>query len=246
MNPQNQSAIIVFVDGASSGNPGPGGWGAIVASPDGKVRELGGGEAFTTNNRMELMGVIRALESLPSNEVPIGIYTDSTYVIRGITQWIWAWRKRNWITAEGQEVANTDLWKKLSAQVLGRKIQWNYVRGHTGIPGNERADEIAVSFSKNQRLSLFNGSLLQYPLPIHDIPENTSLPELKSREKTAKAKPVSYLSLLGSLPMRHSTWEECERRIKGQSGAKFKKAMTPDEETEILRSWGFKSEDLRS
>src|SRR2546422_530241 len=96
--------IIVFADGASSGNPGPGGWGAIIATPEGQIVELGGGDPQTTNNRMELMATIRALETPESQSGPVALYTDSVYVIRGITQWIWGWRKNGWKTAEGKEV----------------------------------------------------------------------------------------------------------------------------------------------
>jgi ribonuclease HI len=244
MNPQKENPSIIFVDGACSGNPGPGGWGAVIAKSSGQITELGGGEAPTTNNRMELTGVIRSLESLKKDENPIEIYTDSTYVIRGITQWIWGWRKRGWVSAEGKDVANSDLWKQLSACVADRKIEWKYVRGHSGIPGNERVDQIAVLFSQGKRPLLYQGSLIKYDVAIYDIPDNTSLPEMKSRESMAKTKPHSYLSLIGNSPMRHFSWPECEVRIKGRSGAKFKKAMTPLDEIEILQSWGFKLEDL--
>jgi len=244
MNPQNENPVLIFADGACSGNPGPGGWGAIIAKPSGQIIELGGREAPTTNNRMELTAVIRALESLHKYDGGIEIYTDSTYVIRGITQWIWGWRKRGWISSEGKDVANSELWKALSALVAHHKIAWKYVRGHSGVPGNERVDQIAVSFAQGHRLQLYQGPLLKYDVPIHDIPEDTQLPEMKSKETKSKAKPHSYLSLVGNAPMRHNSWTECEGRVKGRSGAKFKKAMTSSEEIEILRSWGFKPEDL--
>lgn len=239
---------IVFADGASSGNPGPGGWGAVIATPEGQVIELGGGERATTNNQMELMAVIAALDRLRNVPGAVEIYTDSVYVIRGITQWIWGWRKRDWKTAEGGDVANVDLWQRLSALVARRgkenPISWHFVRGHSGIPGNERVDEIAVSYSKGRRPTLYEGPLLQYGVAIHDIPEDTSLPEMKPK---APPKPAaySYLSLVGNTPMRHSTWAECERRVKGQSGAKFKKTTSAEEEATILKSWGYKPGDLR-
>lgn len=232
--------IVIFADGASSGNPGPGGWGAVIATPDGRVRELGGGERATTNNRMELVAVIRALEEAYTVAGDVAVYTDSVYVIRGITQWIWGWRKRDWKTAEGGDVANVELWKALSAQVAARKlkgkVEWHFVRGHSGIPGNERVDEIAVAFSKGSRPSLYVGPLLKYGVPIHDIPEDTSLPEMK--ERAPKVAAYCYLSLLGGVVMRHETWADCERRVKGRSGAKFKKAMSPEEEAKILSDWG--------
>lgn len=242
------SGTVVFADGASSGNPGPGGWGAIIATPDGKILELGGGDRETTNNRMELAAVIGALRKLSDVPGPIHVYTDSTYVIRGISQWIWGWRRNGWKTAEGKEVLNQDLWKDLSG-LLGRRekgseVKWHYVRGHSGVPGNERVDEIAVSFSKGRPIRLYSGPLLSYPIAIHDVPEHGELPEM--RPKTEKKAAYSYLSLIGSVPMRHTDWASCERRVKGQSGARFKKAMSAEEETEILRSWGFSPGDLRN
>lgn len=242
-------AILVFADGASSGNPGPGGWGTVIAHPSGEVQELGGGERATTNNRMELMAVIRGLEFLKTTSGEVDLCTDSTYVIRGITQWIWGWRKREWKTAEGGEVANADLWKRLFILVSARrdlgKVDWKYVRGHTGIPGNERVDEIAVAFTKGQRPKLYSGPLLKYDIAIYDLPENTDLPPEKPRPnvKEQKAEPFSYLSLVGGVAERHSSWADCERRVKGRSGAKFKKAMSRDEEKQILENWGAKLDE---
>lgn len=232
--------IVIHTDGACSGNPGPGGWGTIIAFPDGRVRELGGSEDQTTNNRMELEAVISGLHFVRSNEQDVLIFTDSTYVIRGITQWIWGWMKKGWLNSQGEPVANTEQWKQLLKIVEQRgrqKIQWHYVRGHQGTPGNERCDEIAVSFSKRQWVDLYEGPLLKYPWNPHDVPEDTSVPEMKS--PTIKAAAHSYLSVVNGQAQRHSTWAECERRVKGVSGAKFKKTTSPENEAEILASWGF-------
>lgn len=232
---------IIFTDGACTGNPGPGGWAAVVASPDGHVRELGGKDPATTNNRMELTGPIKALAALEKSSTPITLYTDSTYVIRGITQWIWGWRSKGWKNAQGEEVQNKDLWEALLKQVMRHKpiaINWKYVRGHTGVPGNERCDEISVDFSKGRWVDLYDGPLLQYPVAIHDLPEDQDLPEMKSYDKKSKPAAHSYLSYYGGQVMRHKTWAECERHVKGQSGAKFKKAESANAEADILKSWG--------
>jgi len=108
-----ESPIILFTDGAAKGNPGPGGWGAIVLTPEHHVTELGGGSPHTTNNKMELGGAIAALQHVADRPEPVAIYTDSTYLIQGITQWVWGWRKRGWKTASGTDVLNRDLWEEL-------------------------------------------------------------------------------------------------------------------------------------
>ncbi len=190
---------------------------------------------------MEMMAAIAAFENLEGRLGPVDVYTDSTYLIQGITQWIWGWRKRDWKTSEGKDVANADLWKRLHALVLkrgkGNSIRWHYVRGHAGTPGNERVDEIAVAFSQRKRVELFHGPLLKYPVAIHDLPEDTALPERKPESQEKKAA-YSYVSLVNGVARRHSTWKECESIVKGRPGAKFKKALSAADEEQILRSWG--------
>ena len=244
MDQQNPKAGIIFTDGACSGNPGPGGWGAIIVNPENEVIELGGYEPLTTNNRMELLSIIRALEATPKGAHLFKVYTDSTYVIRGITQWIFRWKKNGWTSAEGKDIANADLWRHLSALAHERKLEWHYVRGHSGIPGNERVDQIAVSYSTRRESFLYKGTLSNYSVQINNIPTDTKLPDQK--KSTTPAKPISYLSMINQVPMRHDNWKDCESRVKGQSGAKFKKAMSVDEEKEILKSWGFTQKDLKN
>ena len=135
--------IEIYTDGACKGNPGPGGWGAVLMA-DGSEKELFGGEASTTNNRMELMAVIEALAAL-KRPCHVILYLDSEYVRKGITEWIAGWKARGWRTAAKQEVKNVDLWKRLDAAVFGggHRIEWRWVKGHSGDPGNERADMLA-------------------------------------------------------------------------------------------------------
>lgn len=133
--------VEIYTDGACKGNPGIGGWGALLQY-DGKTRELFGGESRTTNNRMEMTAVIRALESLqPGSRVRL--HTDSQYVQQGISEWIHAWKKRGWRTADRKPVKNEDLWRRLDELAREHEIEWLWVRGHVGNPGNERADELA-------------------------------------------------------------------------------------------------------
>jgi len=137
-----ESEIVeIFTDGACSGNPGPGGWGAILRY-NGTEKELSGGEAQTTNNRMELMAAIAGLEAL-KRHVKVSVYTDSQYLRDGITRWIHDWKARGWKTADKKPVKNIDLWQRLEMALAGHKIEWHWIRGHSGHPENERADELA-------------------------------------------------------------------------------------------------------
>jgi ribonuclease HI len=235
--------IIVFTDGAAKGNPGPGGWGAIVVTADQRVTELGGGSPHTTNNKMELSGAIAALQHVANQPGPVAIYTDSTYLIQGITQWMWGWRKRGWKTREGGDVLNRELWEQLSSLVDARargEVVWHWVRGHVGTPGNERADQISVAFALQQPPELYVGPIEGYELSILQLPDDTTLPKrTTSAESVAtKVAAYSYLSVVDGVPMRHVTWAECERRVKGRSGARFKKAMSAADESAILSDWG--------
>ena len=232
---------VVFTDGAAKGNPGPGGWGAIVVTPAGRVRELGGGSRHTTNNRMELTGPIEALSHLAKSPGRVALYTDSTYVIRGVKEWIPNWRRRGWRTIAGKDVLNRELWERLwdLVQAHDGGLDWHYVRGHVGIPGNERVDEIANAYALQDDPGLYEGPLSEYPVRVLDIPEDTSLPTASSSNSGGRnAKPYSYLSVVDGVAQRHATWAECEQRVKGKSGARFKKAMSVEDEAGILKGWG--------
>jgi ribonuclease HI len=133
--------VEIFTDGACSGNPGPGGWGAILRW-NGTEKELSGGEAETTNNRMEMMAAIKALESL-KRPVKARLHTDSQYLKGGITKWINNWKRNGWKTAAKKPVKNVDLWRRLEQAAAAHDVEWHWVRGHMGHPENERADELA-------------------------------------------------------------------------------------------------------
>jgi len=137
----NADTIYIYSDGACKGNPGPGGWGALLVT-DGHRKEICGGEANTTNNRMEMTAVIRALESLKRPST-VEVHTDSQYVQKGISEWMIGWKRRNWRTADGKPVKNQDLWLQLDALSQLHRIEWKWVRGHNGHTENERADELA-------------------------------------------------------------------------------------------------------
>lgn len=141
MSEDSQEIVDIYTDGACSGNPGPGGWGAILRS-QGREKELFGGERDTTNNRMELTAVIEALKAL-KRPVQARVHTDSQYVQKGISEWIHAWKKRGWRTAGKQPVKNADLWRALDDEASHHRVEWLWVKGHSGHPENERADALA-------------------------------------------------------------------------------------------------------
>lgn len=252
---------IIFTDGSSRGNPGPGGWGVIIVKHDNsqtdadytqtdaekskkKIIELGGREEHTTNNRMELQAAISALSflsnyRLKTKDYKLILYTDSSYVINGITKWVFGWQKNNWITKEKKEVLNRDLWEKLSKLVQNKKIEWKYVGGHVGIVGNERCDMIATGFADGATVDLYNGSIENYPIPnILNIFFDESKAKAKSSSSArSKAPAFSYVSKVDGIIEKHKTWKECEIRVKGVSGAKYKKSLTKDEEKKIIEEW---------
>ena len=134
-------SVLIYTDGACSGNPGPGGWGAVLIS-NGHEKEISGGEAHTTNNRMELMAAIQALEAL-KKPCRVDLHTDSQYLRQGITEWLPGWKARGWLTADKKPVKNDDLWKRLDAARARHEVKWHWVKGHAGHPLNERADLLA-------------------------------------------------------------------------------------------------------
>ena len=248
----------IFTDGSSRGNPGPGGWAAIIISKikDQKsklesqdsgissemhVAEIGGRETHTTNNRMEMVAAIEALKKLcqvcedPTNQM-ITVNTDSSYLINGITKWVHGWQKNNWITSQKKDVENKDLWMRLIVESIGKKISWNYVGGHVGIAGNERCDVIATSFADNTPTELYSGSLSSYRIKnILDVSHNADTAVAKKSSSTrSKAKAYSYISAIKGDVKIHKTWAECEARVKGVKGARFKKALDMIEENTIV------------
>lgn len=217
--------LTIFTDGSSRGNPGPGGWAAILAGDD-LVKELGGREEDTTNNRMEITAAIEALSV--AQEKDITIYTDSAYLLNGITRWVKGWRRNNWLTSQKEEVLNKDLWEKLEDLTVHKNISWQLVKGHSGTEGNERCDVIATSFADNSPVVLYNGSRERYGVDVNNISNDVSKTKSKS-----KSKAYSYVSLVDNEIKVHKTWEECKARVHGKN-AKYKKAVSPEDEQNII------------
>ncbi|MEK7538641.1 MAG: RNase H family protein [Patescibacteria group bacterium] len=238
--------ILIYTDGSSRGNPGPGGWGTIVATRE-RVVELGGGEERTTNNRMELRAAIAGLSFVRDlgSEFSIDVRADSSYVLNGITKWVFGWQKNGWVNSKKEDVINRDLWEELVLAVADLKmsgctIAWNYAPGHAGIPGNERADEIATMCADKMFPQLFDGARSTYEVdltPVEGDAKKLAAKKTKSKSKSG-VKAYSYLSLVGGKLMKHATWAECEKRVKGVPGTKFKKSTSADDERAIMSAWG--------
>lgn len=154
--------ITIFTDGAARGNPGPGGWGAIIAK-EFSVVELGGRDPYTTNNKMELRAAIEALKTLELG-VEVTLHTDSEYVMKGMTEWVVNWQKNGWRTASKKPVENQDLWKGLLEATNGKRVEWKYVAGHSGHSANDRCDEIATKFADSLSVELYRGDRGTYPI----------------------------------------------------------------------------------
>lgn len=244
---------VIFTDGSSRGNPGKGGWAAIIVeqveSGKSKVFEIGGGEKNVTNNQMELRAAIEALKNLQFSIFNSQIYTDSSYLINGITKWVKGWQANDWKTKTKQDVLNRELWEELYDLTDGKRIEWKYLGGHRGIAGNERCDEIATSFAASLASSpessrraflskLYNGPLDKYPLDILNIAHNPETSEKRTKDRTrSKAKAYSYVSKVDGIISTHQTWVECEAVVKGAKGAKYKKALSPSDEQGIINEW---------
>jgi len=197
---------------------------------------------------MELTAAIESLRLVRDLGIvgTVDMRADSRYVINGITKWVFGWQKNGWRNSQKEEVANRELWEALAlvvadVQMSGAKILWNYTPGHAGIPGNERADEIATSFADEKNKKLFDGAREEYGV---DLVSRTPTTETKKEKKSPaekarqKSKAYSYVSLVSGKFMRHTTWAECEKRVKGVKDTKFKKSVSEEDEREIMKAWG--------
>ena len=228
------STCVAFTDGAAKGNPGPGGYGAVVHC-NGVVTELGAATARTTNNAMELQAVVAVLQSLPTEVEQIQIYTDSKYVVEGATGWIFGWMRNGWQTKAGTDVLNKELWQTLAALLRDVTVDWQKVPGHVGIVGNERADTIASDFGAGKAVPLYNGPRAGYTLAIEQVAYDEAKAAARSVARQRQSqKAYSYVSQVDGVVETHMTWAECEARVKGKKGVRFKKALSAAEEAEII------------
>jgi len=240
-----QGGPVAYTDGGCVGNPGPGGWGVHIEYPDGRVIEFGGGDFETTNNRMELRAAIEAVRATAAWPSAV-IVTDSQYVLRGITEWIAGWKRKGWLNSTGQPVANRDLWEELDA-LATKRLTWEWAKGHSGVPGNERCDEIATWFANSVRpLSVASSNGVRPRASTAPAtPGGNGRPAARPASRPKAPPPgTSYISGVDGIPARHRTWNECEQRVRGVKSARFKKVTSTAEEQEMFAKWGVTADDL--
>jgi ribonuclease HI len=234
--------IIIFSDGACSQNPGQGGWAAIIFrfnenDSQSFIKEMGGFNPYTTNNEMELTAALNSLIEVKEENKKISLFTDSKYLVDGVKFWIPSWKQNQWKKKDNTEIKNLDLWIQIDKIFNYRKeknlsdIDFIHIPGHQGIVGNERCDEIAVKFSKNEKVELFEGSYSEYK-------KKFGIDLMTGLLKNQKPFYISYIeSNLENAFQTHDTWADCEKRVKGVKNAKFKKVYSMDEAMEVLKKW---------
>lgn len=229
LNRQDRAQLRIYTDGACLGNPGPGGWAAILVRGE-LCEELGGREEHTTNNRMEMMAAVQGLRRVRSGEW-VHVVTDSRYLHDGISRWIHAWKRRGWKKADGGEVLNRDLWEDLDRlSRVPARVSWEHVRGHSGHAWNERCDAIATAFARGEKPKLFagDGSWITGKGRA-TIPEGMDFP--------------LYLSLVDGELRLHLDWVDCQSWVTGAKGAKYRKVKNLGELEAVLGGWGISEED---
>ena len=240
------SGLIIFTDGSSKGNPGPGGFGAVsIDTINNIVVEYGSGRKLTTNNEMELMALIKALQGSIGYKGNVHIYADSQYVYNGATKWIYGWRSNGWVKKDGEAISHEKLWRTLSDIIdkyRGNKCTfvWHHVPSHIGIAGNERVDTIATAFADGAKVKLYNGSLQKYKYQeVLDIPSDEILIRAR-KEKRARSSGGSafYISVVNGKLEKHTIWALCEKRVCGVKGAKYRKVASDEEMSRVLKQWG--------
>lgn len=239
---------LLFTDGSSLGNPGPGGFGVVLILAGARVMEIGGSAKHTTNNRMELLALIEGLRRMENESGDLTIFTDSKYVHKGATEWASGWKRRDWKTMTKTDVGNRDLWEVALPLLEDRKkfghTSWKHVPGHSGIAGNERCDAIATGFafveqSGGELPELYEGDLADYAIDILNISINEEALEKRREGKArAKIKAYSYVSRVAGKVIVHKTWAECEAHVKGKRGVQFQKVASKEEEIALVKKWG--------
>ncbi len=240
-----KNKLIMYTDGASRGNPGPGGWAAIILAGDYGM-EIAGNAARATNNQMELAAVEAVLSDngALSWDGHVTVFSDSMYVINGMTKWAKGWERNGWITSAKTPVENKGQWQNLLKLMkeYGSRISIEKVKGHAGDLYNERCDELAVAAALEKKPTLFSGKVKDYKtfLEENGYDEESMQKNLKSapaKKKSSSAKAYSYVSMVNGIVHADKTWAACEKRVKGTKGAKYKKVFSKAEETALAQDY---------
>ncbi len=229
---------VIFTDGSARGNPGRGGWGMVVVLPGQKwVDEFGDAKNPTTNNEMELTAIVEALHytALKLSLRSVLILSDSSYCINGAVSWVSGWKRRGWKTATGGEVANLALWQELEQLQARMPVEYMHIKGHSGIPGNERTDVIATGYADDVDPRLYSGKLEGYG--IQTILNIAPTIHRSESSRTSTPKDGWYVSYVQGRVERHQDWSSCKARVHGVA-AKYKKVSSDLEEAQVLKSWG--------
>ena len=234
----------MYTDGASRGNPGPGGWGAVILV-DNFAMEIAGGVKKATNNQMELQAVISVLSDSGARAYKgaVTVFSDSAYVVNGSNYWIYGWEKKDWITSQKTPVENKKMWQDLLALLkeYGNRLTIAKIKGHGGELYNERCDELAVNAALGKKEKHFQGNQKEYDQFLIDI--GTTLKKASPKKKPSKPSgpAYSYVSLVNGKVYTDKTWTECEKRVKGTKGAKFQKVFSKGEETGLIQDYTLKT-----
>jgi ribonuclease HI len=229
----------IYTDGASRGNPGPGGWAAIIIEAN-HVAEIAGRMDGATNNQMELTAVIEGLSFAKKQKIPgnIQLHADSMYVLNGLSSWLDGWVKKGWMTMAKKPVENRGLWEQLLElrDYFRKNLELVKVVGHSGHEYNDRCDELAVAVALNKSPELFSGTLTQYKAYLAANPPKS----MKKPEKKSSKEAYSYVSLVDGNVHVDKTWAACEKRVKGKP-AKYQKVFSKDEETDLIQTYTLQS-----
>lgn len=240
----NYHPIQIFTDGATRGNPGPGGYGVVILDMQTQhVYEYGDGKKLTTNNEMELAAVLRALQVAAQKKYhSFTLFTDSKYVHTGVTAWRFGWAKRGWTNKEGETIKNRELWQEVHKTLNTTgfvDIQWVRVSGHMGVPGNERADTIATAFADDKKTDLAAGTIDSSQwAALAQVPSLEEIDAIRARKRAhTSGEGCWYISLIDGVVEDHQTWDECKKRTTGVF-SKYKKVCSEEEKAEVLAGWG--------
>ena len=241
--------LMAYTDGACKGNPGPGGWGAVLCWDRKSVVEMGGSCASTTNNQMELTAIAEVLAvAVARQPAEVEIFTDSRYAIDGATKWLSGWIRSGWVTSSGSQVLNQFQWQRISEFMANLKAQraavkWNHIPAHSGYAGNEQADSIASRMATGTNVELYDGSLADYPRNLFDFAAGQKSTATRPRS-SSKGSAVYYLSFVDGVLRKHQTWDSCKGSVLGKKGALYKKVRGDGEALEIIAKWGLSAREF--